>query len=716
MKPRSTDARKPSRRGVTILLAILLIVFMLGMVAFALDLGYIVLVRTQLQTAADASAMAAASVMALPREEMYATAQQYAGYHVAGGKIVSLRDADVQYGAWDANRRTFTPSKEPGNAVRVTARADKLAGGERSLFFGRIFNQTSFASQASAVAMANPRDIAFVVDLSGSMNDDTEPCWATDAVNGVFGSQGYPEIGSDLERRVYQDFNFGAYPGALEYLGVPAGVPQNGYAYAELTKDNGYLTKKSIPAQYRIDSRDNENARKLKAYSWIIDYQIARLMPLAQPKPDSSANFAYWEKYLDYLCVPVTIKPSSGGGGGGGRGGGGGGGSGGGGGTPAPSPPSGYHLPKTPPSWFIAWQSHLQYGRTAFAGRRSPAPLLAMAPGSWESQTFPLLLLAAAYGTPPNNRGTLPPSLYSGRITGFNNPNTTSFPEVSSSVPRGYRNWIGYRTYVQFMMDHGRDVQPLKGWYVPLSRFSDDCPWHSEETAGGTFFFPPREQPTHSARRALIAAMQIVKERNQSIPDPRNRDWVSVITYDSLSQDGPQVVQSLTGSYEQAMQACTQLQACGDLTLTTATETGLIVARDHIKSEEEGGQGRQTTNKVIVLLTDGMPNLYSSKNKVIDDYINHSPDRQEYYNNGAYWCNAALMQAAIIQGKKWSLYPVGVGLGTDYDFMDRMARLGGTADEHGQSPRGTGNPAEYEQRLTDIFEKIISNPRLRLVQ
>ena len=60
-------------------------------------------------------------------------------------------------------------------------------------------------------------------------------------------------------------------------------------------------------------------------------------------------------------------------------------------------------------------------------------------------------------------------------------------------------------------------------------------------------------------------------------------------------------------------------------------------------------------------------------------------------------------------------YPVGIGMGCDYAFMDRMARMGRTADSLGQSARGSGNPAEYEQRLRDIFLDIIGNPRVRLV-
>ena len=74
------------------------------------------------------------------------------------------------------------------------------------------------------------------------------------------------------------------------------------------------------------------------------------------------------------------------------------------------------------------------------------------------------------------------------------------------------------------------------------------------------------------------------------------------------------------------------------------------------------------------------------------------------------------MQTSMVQGNNWYLYPVGIGLGCNYDFMDRMARMGATANNSGESARGTGNPAQYEAVLTQIFQNIITNPKLRLVQ
>lgn len=725
MKTRLTSMRRNRRAGILVLSALLMVV-MLGMVAFALDTGYMVLVRTQLQVAADAAAMAGAAVMNDTRSTMVAEAQRFAGYQKAGGKTVDLKDADIQYGTWDATSRTFTPSSTPSNAIKVTARRDASTGGNL-LFFGRIFGINNFNVQASAVAMANPRDIAFVVDLSGSMNDDTEPCWATGAIDSTFSGSGYSSVGSKLMQDLYSDLNFGAFPGTLQWVGQPLGITQDDYAYAEMTTDDGPLASSSVGSTYRITSSDNEAVRKQKAYRWIIDKQLAVIMPAAKPTPNSGTSYAYWEKYLDYVIKPQSINTTAPG-------------------TPAPSPkpspkPGTSPSPKpgTPPSpkpspqppkppsgaiptrrfdWIADWQPALPPSPRSVPTMNSA---IALGPGAnWQQAALAAALLgangtASSPGCPPYNRGSLPPNQDSDRITGFNNPNTSTYPGVSSKVPQGFRNRLGYRTYVQFLMDFGRDLKPEGKSFIMLSANSTFCPWHKESTPAGSFSFPPRCQPEHAARRALIAAMKIVDDHNNRIPDVGQRDWVSIISFDTLSNGGPIVQQPLTGDYQVAMLACTKLQACGDIGATTATESGLIAANKLLSPSKEGGSGRTATNKVVVLLTDGVPNLYETPDSQIDTYISKNPDA-DYYSNGQYWCDAALMQSAAMQGKKWQVYPVGLGLGTDYGFMDRMARLGGTADDRGQSTRGSGNPAEYEQRLTDIFEEIITTPKVRLVQ
>jgi len=617
------------RRAVTLVFFVAMLVVVFAMVAFALDIGQIVLVRTELQVAADAAAIGAASKLGVSYEEVYSVARNIAGRHQAGNKALEVPEADVEIGIWDATRRTFIPNPDRiGNAVRVTAYRDEAHSGEVPLCFARIFNVLSYKISASAVAMASPRDIAFVVDLSGSMNDDSEPCWATDAINQKFAPDGYPTIGSELMQRIFEDFNFGSCPGTLEYVGAPWGVAQDKYAYANLTKNGGPLTASTIPSAYRITSSDNEATRKRKAYSIIIDQQLARIMPQALPTPNSATNYAYWEKYLDYMMTSVNVKSGT--------------------------------------------------------------------------------------GSPPKNRGTIPPNQAPDILNDFYNPNTTLYP--SASRPTAYQNRLGYLTYVQFMMDYGRDLPPTGNIYTPLSCYSSFCVRHDEATAGGSFSFPAREQPTHAARRAIIAAINVIRERNELIEDPDQRDWVSIVSYDALVNGGPVIRQSLTGDYQQAMETCTDLQAVADsYSGSTATDAGLIMAKQHIRSTQEGGEGRRGTDKVVVLLTDGKPNLTVANPSDISSYISNHPST-DFYSGTNLPYNSPLVECARMQAEHWYVYPVGIGLGTDYDFMDRLARFGGTANDDGESARGSGNPAEYEQRLIDIFEKIITSPQVRLVQ
>jgi hypothetical protein len=58
---------------------------------------------------------------------------------------------------------------------------------------------------------------------------------------------------------------------------------------------------------------------------------------------------------------------------------------------------------------------------------------------------------------------------------------------------------------------------------------------------------------------------------------------------------------------------------------------------------------------------------------------------------------------------------VGIGSDADQGFMNRMAVKGGT-DVNGATFTDTTSSATCEATLTSIFQSIIANPRLRLVQ
>lgn len=706
-----------NRRGMILVLGVILLVAVFAFVAFTVDIGHMAVVRTQLQGAADAAALGSAQDIPSGGPVVRNSAKSLGALNSAAGEAVAIADADVELGFYDFAAKTFIVNPSAPNAVRVTARVT-----DKKLFFAPILGTDSFDMSASCIGMLNPRDVVFVVDLSGSMNDDTEPCWATEALTEKYTPLGYPTVANDLMQVIYTDLGFGSFPGNTEYLAASLGIAENDYAYAELTKDDGVLTGTGVAATYRILNTDDEPTRKQKAYRWIIDYQIATVMPNAKPTPDSTTNFAYWEKYIDYICDGAYVgepPPPTGGGGGT---------------TSPPTTPPGPTGP-TPPPTIGFFQRHSldsvlkpalfasAYGRRSFLSSASSS--LMFSPGP----------LASSYPGCPRRGGytyMYLPQLDSDRIHRFNNPNTASFP--TGTVPWGWRNWIGYRTYVQFMMDWGRERSPefansgnsnpaLTG-KTPLSVLSPDCPFHEEDTAGGKFMFPPRSQPMHSVRRALIAGINLIRNRNALVAGGSG-DRVSIVTFDG--RDGwhaPQIVLPLTDDYQAAMTACTTLQAAGDIGATTSTESGVDLARTHLLAkttisnpadDPTGPQGRKFTSKVIVLLTDGMPNSWDMEQTVLDDYIS-SNGNANFYPTGYDWFNSVLAQTQqFYKDQRGKLYSVGMGLGTDYDFMDRIARIAST-DSNGLSPRGTGNPAQYEQQLINTLESIINSPGSRMVE
>src|SRR5690349_9207620 len=76
-------ARRANRRGIIVVLAAVLLVVMLAMIAFAVDVGFITVARTELQGAADAAALAGVSKLPLGESEANVVASDYVGRNIA---------------------------------------------------------------------------------------------------------------------------------------------------------------------------------------------------------------------------------------------------------------------------------------------------------------------------------------------------------------------------------------------------------------------------------------------------------------------------------------------------------------------------------------------------------------------------------------------------------------------------------------------------------
>lgn len=152
----------------------------LGVAALAVDTGLMFSARQELQSAADAAALAAASQLGARTDALTRArteAQKFASANSVAGENADLVDSDVEFGRAElvGDKYQFLPGATPYDAVRVKLRRDQTAAdGPVSLLFAKVFDMDSAELSASATAMLVPRDISLVIDLSASMNDDSE--------------------------------------------------------------------------------------------------------------------------------------------------------------------------------------------------------------------------------------------------------------------------------------------------------------------------------------------------------------------------------------------------------------------------------------------------------------------------------------------------------------------------------------------------------------
>jgi Flp pilus assembly protein TadG len=175
-------APRGSRRGSVLPLTAILVVFLFALVALAVDLGWIMAVDTQMQSAADAAALAGAAklldntaLQGTPNTgnasdtamaNARASAQTFAHKNSAGNVALTLdantsnaTDGDIVCG-YLANpsdqSATMTPTT-PGagpypNSVQVTVHRDATRNGSLALFFAPVLGIRTFDLQATSTA------------------------------------------------------------------------------------------------------------------------------------------------------------------------------------------------------------------------------------------------------------------------------------------------------------------------------------------------------------------------------------------------------------------------------------------------------------------------------------------------------------------------------------------------------------------------------------
>jgi Flp pilus assembly protein TadG len=194
MKPRKCQPQR--RTGAIAPLTALLLIPLFGMMAFSIDVGYMVVTQAELQNAADAAALAGAEKLqalyvqynlpgqsATQQQQIFNTAttntntwdsptytaEQFASYNKAGGVYISVPDADVTFwyksGSFSPQPASY-PTMFP-NTITVVTRRDTKVNGQLSLFFGAILGTGSVSLSATSSATIYVGDVSTLQVIPG---------------------------------------------------------------------------------------------------------------------------------------------------------------------------------------------------------------------------------------------------------------------------------------------------------------------------------------------------------------------------------------------------------------------------------------------------------------------------------------------------------------------------------------------------------------------
>jgi hypothetical protein len=192
---RKHACRKIERRGAISVLAALMSVVVLAMVAFAVDVGYVLSSKQELQRTADAVALAAcweyakglsegkapsdAMTQARSAAVSYASSNPVANVNPAINQNPSnLGNGDLVFGhmadLYNPDSPLVTATPNLFNAVHIKVRRDSTLNGETPFFFAKIFGLTGQGLDAEATA-GYVRDVAGVKTPADGSNLDILP-------------------------------------------------------------------------------------------------------------------------------------------------------------------------------------------------------------------------------------------------------------------------------------------------------------------------------------------------------------------------------------------------------------------------------------------------------------------------------------------------------------------------------------------------------------
>jgi hypothetical protein len=150
-------------------------VALFGMLALAIDVGYMMTTQAELKNVADAGSMSASrelgriydvlgnvdrakyTLTSADKARIIKAANAYTQQNEAAGVAITIADSDLEYGRWSSDTGVVVPGNTGVNAIRVMTRRNEQSNGRVDTIFGGILGKDSFAASAqSGAAMSGP--------------------------------------------------------------------------------------------------------------------------------------------------------------------------------------------------------------------------------------------------------------------------------------------------------------------------------------------------------------------------------------------------------------------------------------------------------------------------------------------------------------------------------------------------------------------------------
>lgn len=256
------EMRRGQRNGNVVVLICLLLPALLGFVALAVDYGFLLYVRTDLQRTVDQAVLAAVRDLepspdgSQDLDKIRTTVREYVELN-AGGAFAVL-DSDIQIGRFDPDT-VYTDfeilSDGIFDTVSVTVRRDDLANSSVSLYFARIFgNDTADVSATATAVLQKARFLAegsdilpIAVDLETWNSQSLDSPWSIygdgrledQFGNAIPGNWGTLDVGasSNSASALVDQINNGLRQQDLDYLESHDVIPSNDHIDSQVEVD-----------------------------------------------------------------------------------------------------------------------------------------------------------------------------------------------------------------------------------------------------------------------------------------------------------------------------------------------------------------------------------------------------------------------------------------------------------------------------------------------